>query len=81
MVRGSNNKFYYVECDKSQAFDLIYELHVFLRPNSDDNCWSKKWDWTKKQIFELNSGRAIALELDPNYYSIKNSGVVPARAY
>ena len=50
-----------------------------MRPNTDGNCWSKKWDWTKKQIFELNSGRAISLELDPDHSSVRNSGVVPAR--
>ena len=58
MQRGYNGKFYYVECDNSASSDVMYELHVRKADN--------KWIWTKKPIFELTAGRAIALELDPN---------------
>ena len=54
MVRGFDNKFYFVESDKSNAFDVVYELHVFVSPNSKCNIWSTQWEWTKKPIFELN---------------------------
>ena len=59
MQRGFNNKFYYVECDQSASSDLIFELHVWLSETG-------KWVWTRKPVFELTSGRAIALELDPD---------------
>ena len=64
MIRGVSNKFYFVETHKSNAYDVLFELHVFVTPNSDGNCWSKKWEWTKKPILELNAGRIIALEYD-----------------
>ena len=45
--------------------DIVYELHVFVTPKLEGNCWSEKWKWTKRQIFELSFGRVIALEIDP----------------
>ena len=60
MQRGCNDKFYFVETDQSGSSDQIIELHVVFAAAS------QKWIWTRKPVFELTSGRAIALELDPD---------------
>lgn len=58
MVRGLKNKFFFIEQDKSDSFNIVYELEIKLDSNT--------WVWTKKPIAQLYSGRAIALEIDPN---------------
>ena len=70
MQRGYNNKFYFVERDKSDSSDVIYELHVYM-PH-----YSSKWTWTKKPIYELPSGRIISLEMDYEGHFLLQQGLV-----
>ena len=59
MVRGHNNRFYFIESDTLGSQHQIMELRVFQKPES------KKWDWIKRVIFEPPSD-VIALEIDPD---------------
>ena len=59
MVRGNNNRFYFIESDSSGQQHQIVELRVFQKTDS------KKWDWNKRVIFEPSS-YVIALEIDPD---------------
>ena len=59
MIRGKNNKFYFIEQDKYGSFDTVYAL-VFEDPGLH-GCWQ----WKKQRVIGLDSGGTIALELDP----------------
>ena len=48
----------------------MYELHVYM-PH-----YSTMWTWTKKPIYELPSGRIIALEMDYEGSNLLQQGVM-----
>ena len=48
MIRGESDKFYFVEKDKTQTYDIVYALEM-IRPTTYSDCWR----WKKYPIFEL----------------------------
>ena len=60
MIRGLNDKFYFIENDKSSNFDIVYALQ-FERPERQQDVWR----WKKYPVYELNQGHCISLEIDP----------------
>ena len=59
MIRGHNNRFYFVEKDKTGTFDTVNVLELQIPEGQE--CWK----WTKYPVFMLGSGHIIALEIDP----------------
>ena len=59
MVRGLNDKFYFVEKDSSGTYDIIYAVHLEIR--EEKQCW----EWKKYPVYETSSGRIVSLEIDP----------------
>ena len=60
MIRGLNDKFYFIEKDKSSNFDIVYALQM-IRPERQQDVWR----WKKYPVYELNQGHCIGLEIDP----------------
>ena len=57
MLRGYNSHFYFVEKSSSGSDQVIMEFKA--KVVSDD------WDYDIYEIFKVNEGKILALELDP----------------
>ena len=58
MKRGFNNTFYFVQSDQLGNSDIIMELTLEEQDTT--------YVWSTRQIYEINSGQAISLEIDPD---------------